>query len=61
MPMIDLTRVLAQGNVEPPASEESIAAIRALIGTIPKPLESLWKHCDGLLLDSGSGAELQED
>ena len=51
--MFDLKLVRGAGKVLEPASQTSIDAARAALGTLPRDLESLWKQCDGMLLNSG--------
>jgi len=51
--MFNLDLVRTVGKVQEPANQTSIDAARAALGTLPRELESLWKQCDGMLLNSG--------
>jgi len=51
--MFNLDVVRIAGKVQESASRTSIDAARAALGTLPREFESLWKQCDGMLLNSG--------
>jgi hypothetical protein len=50
---VNLSKVREAGASGSPASDAAIQQVVAVLGEIPLALETLWKQCDGLYLDSG--------